>query len=219
MNIKYFGQSCIQIKTKDVILIIDPYSSEIGLKLPNLRADMVLVTHSHSDHNNVSAVKPREKNKQVSQFMGAGEFEHSGVLVQGIPSWHDDKQEQKNYMYSVYVDHIRIAHLGDLGQKTLYDEQLEQLNNVDILFVPVGGKYTINGEEAFEITNQIDPKIVIPIHYKVLGLEVELDTADKFLKLEGKEPQVLDELKVEKENLPKEEEREVIVLNVSSKGE
>jgi len=217
MNIKFFGQSCIQIKTKNSIIVIDPYDSKIGLKLPTLRGDLVLVTHPHYDHNNVKAVKPREGKTEVAQFSGAGEFESDGVLVNGVPSWHDQAQKQKNYMYSIYVDHLRLAHLGDLGQKNLDDNQLDLLGNVDILFVPVGGKYTINGEEAYEITNQIDPKVVIPVHYDTSGSTVGLDTADKFLKLEGKTPEAIEELKIEVETLPKDEEREVVVLDVAGK--
>jgi L-ascorbate metabolism protein UlaG (beta-lactamase superfamily) len=217
MNIKYFGQSCIQIKTKSSIIVIDPYDEKIGLKLPALKADIVLVTHQHPDHNNVKAVKPREGKDEVAVFSGAGEFEHEGVLIAGIPSWHDPEHKQKNFMYSIYVDGIRVAHLGDLGQKSLYDDQIDLLDSVDVLFIPVGGKYTIDGEAAFEIANQIEPKIVVPIHYKAEGLEIPLDTADKFLKLEGKQPEPIEELKIEKETLPKEEEREVVVLAVSAK--
>ncbi|MDD3773895.1 MAG: MBL fold metallo-hydrolase [Patescibacteria group bacterium] len=217
MIIKYFGQSCIQIKTKSSIIIIDPYGSEVGLKLPNLRADIILVTHDHVDHNNVAAVKPKEGKEKVAIFSGAGEFEHEGVLISGIPSWHDNEQKEKNFMYSVYVDGVRLAHLGDLGQKNLFEDQLELLDNVDILFVPVGGKFTIDGEAAFEITNQIEPKIVIPLHYKVEGSKYDLETADKFLKMEGKSPDPIEELKIEKETLPKEEERELVVLSVSGK--
>lgn len=217
MIIKYFGQSCIQIKTKNSIIIIDPYSNEIGLNLPSLKADIVLITHQHHDHNNATAIKPREGKEKVAIFSGAGEFEYEGVLISGIPAWHDNEQKEKNFMYSIYTDGIHLAHLGDLGQKSLYDDQLDHLNNVDILFVPVGGKFTINGETAFEITNQIEPKIVIPIHYKVEGLNIDLETADKFLKFEGKSPKQIEELKIEKESLPKEEEREAVVLAVSGK--
>src|ERR1035437_4089851 len=129
MNIKFFGQSCIQIKTKNSIIVIDPYGPQIGLKLPALRADIVLVTHDHPDHNNVKAVKPREGKDKVAVFSGAGEFESDGVLITGVPSWHDADHKQKNYMYSLYVDHLHLAHLGDLGQKSLDDDQLEKLNN------------------------------------------------------------------------------------------
>ena len=214
MLIKWFGQSCIQIKAQDKILVIDPFSNKIGLKMPTLRSDIVLITHYHSDHNNLSAIKSREGKKDFKIFNGAGEFEAEGILIKGIPAWHNSQFGKKSgrvYIYLISTEGISLAHLGDLGQKKLLDEQISSLNNVDILFVPVGGGTTIGPEEAFEITNQIDPKIVIPIHYKVKGLKLNLDKVDKFLELEGKSPEPLDEFKIERDKLPK-EEREVVVL-------
>ncbi len=217
MIIRWFGQACVQVKGQDKILVIDPFKN-IGLRVPQFRADVVLITHDHYDHNNLNAVKPREGKKEVKVFKGAGEFEAEGILVRGIPAWHDDeagKKRGKVFMYLIRFEGINLAHLGDIGQKKLFEEQLEALNNVDILFIPVGGVYTISAEEAFEITNQIDPKIVVPIHYKVKGLNLDLEGVEKFLELEGKSPKPLPELRIQKDNLPK-EERQLILLECAA---
>ncbi len=214
MIIKWFGQACIQIKTENKIVVIDPFKN-IGLRVPRLRADIVLVTHDHLDHNNLAAVRPREGKKEFALFKGAGEFEAEGILVKGVPAWHDNeggKKRGKTYIYLIRAEGINVVHLGDLGQKKLYEEQAEALNSVDVLFVPVGGKYTVGAEEAFEITNQLDPKIVIPIHYKVKGLSIDLEPVDKFLELEGARPQPLKELRIEKDKLARKEERELVLL-------
>jgi len=213
MIIKWFGQSCLQIKSQDRIIVIDPFKN-IGLRIPSLRADIVLITHDHPDHNNLSAVKPREGKEKYALFQGAGEFESEGILIKGIPAWHGGREDKKEkiFMYLMQVEGINLAHLSDLGQKTLNSNQLEALNNIDILFLPTGGTYTIGPEEAFEIANQIDPKIIVPIHYKIEGLSLDLEIVNKFLELEGSAPLPQEELRIEKENLPKEEERKIVVL-------
>jgi len=212
MVIKWLGQSCVQIKSQDRIIVIDPLGKGLGLKVPQLRADIVLITHPHSDHNNINAIKPREGRENFVIFEGAGEFESQGVLINGIPAWHDKKKEEKVNMYLLSLEGINLAHLSDIGQKKLNKDQLEALNRVDVLFLPVGGVFTIGAEEAFEIANQIDPRIIIPIHYKIEGLNLNLEKVDKFLELEGTSPEPIDELEIVEEKIPKEDERKVILL-------
>ena len=105
--------------------------------------------------------------------------------------------------------------MGDLGQKELMDEQLDKIGEVDILMIPIGGVYTIDSEEAAFIINQIEPRIVIPMHYKVPGLNVKLQGVDDFLKEMGVEKQVVDQLAIKKNDLPKEEEMKVVVMKVA----
>ncbi|TSC90730.1 MAG: Zn-dependent hydrolase of the beta-lactamase fold-like protein, partial [Candidatus Berkelbacteria bacterium Licking1014_96] len=144
-----------------------------------------------------------------------GEYEFGGIYIQAILGYHDDKSGQKHgetLMFALRLENMVIAHLGDLGQMELTDSQLEELNGVDVLLLPVGGNYTIDGDQAAKIVNQIDPRIIIPMHYKITGLTVKINDASAFLAEEGaKGVEEKDELKIEKKNLPI-EERETVVL-------
>jgi len=214
-KITWAGQSCFQIsvsssKDNQTNIVIDPFS-DIGLKIPNFEADILIVTHQHSDHSNTKAVKG-------NYFLidGPGEYEVKGVFVQGINSFHDNKEGKergKNTMYIIETEDIRFCHLGDLGQQQLTDEQLEKIGAVDVLMIPVGGVYTIDSHEATKIIGQIEPKIVIPMHYELPKLKITLDGVEKFLKVMGKntiEPQ--DKLTVKSSLLPKDKEMEIVVL-------
>jgi len=170
MQIIWRGQSCFQIivarnKGEQTSIVIDPFSETIGLRVPKLEADIVLVTHDHPDHNNVKAVSG-------SPFLisGPGEYEIRGVFIQGISSWHDEKEGKErgeNTIYAIEAEDLKLCHLGDLGQKELTDEQLERIGDIDILMIPVGGVYTISAKEALKIMSQIEPKITIPMHYQI----------------------------------------------------
>lgn len=166
MQITWLGQSCFKIQGKDVTVITDPYASDIGLKLPRLNADIVTVSHDHHDHNNVDAV-----NGTPFVIDKPGEYEIKNVFVQGIPAYHDTSsgtERGNSIIYLFQIEELKIAHLGDLGAK-LTDEQLEKLEGVDIIFIPVGGTFTIDGKQAAEVVNQLEPRIAIPMHYKIPG--------------------------------------------------
>lgn len=218
-KIYWAGQSCFQIsvsnsKDHSADIVIDPYDDATGLKLPNLSADILLVTHNHHDHDNVKGVKG-------TPFVinGPGEYEVKGVFVQGIPSFHDDKEGKErgqNTIYVIEAEDTRFCHLGDLGQNLLTDEQLEKIDNVDVLMIPVGGVYTIDSSAAQKIISQIEPKIVIPMHYRLKESKAEtakLDEVSKFLKTMGKDSIVpQDKLIVKESTMPKEGAIEIVVL-------
>lgn len=221
-KITWAGQACFQIsisnsKEHSAQIVIDPFDEKTGLKIPKLEGDILMVTHDHFDHNNVKAVKPlsREAGKAI-MITGPGEYEISGVFIKGIPAFHDNsqgKERGKVTIYTIEAEDMRFCHLSDLGQDQLTDEQLEQIGQVDILMVPVGGGgFTIDGQGASKIISQIDPKIVIPMHYNLPGLKIKLDSVDKFKKAVGKnsiEPQ--DKLQIKSSALPK-EGMEIIIL-------
>lgn len=217
MEIQYLGHSCFRIKGKDAILLTDPYSPQIGLKLAKTSADIVTISHQHYDHDNSAVVIGTTKRQNPFIISGPGEYEISGVFVYGLASFHDQVKGTKrgtNTIYIINIDGIKLAHLGDLGHR-LTDEQLEEVNGVDILFVPVGGKYTIDAQQAVEVVGQIEPRIVIPMHYKVSGLKIDIAPVEEFLKDMGvEETKPQDKLIITKEKLP--EEREVVVLNARS---
>jgi len=214
-KLTFAGQSCFQISVSNsrdhsADIVIDPFDEETGLKAPNFSADILLVTHQHHDHNNIKAVKG-------SPFLvsGPGEYEVKGVFIQGIPSFHDDKEGKEkgpNTIYIIEAEEMRFCHLGDLGQKQLTDEQLEKIDSVDILMIPVGGEYTIDSSAAQKIIGQIEPRMVIPMHYALPKLKIKLDDVSKFLKTMGKNSIVpQDKLTVKASALPK-DGMEIVVL-------
>ncbi len=219
MTILWHGQSCFQIiahreKNNQVNIVIDPFDETIGLKVPSLPsgdgADILLITHSHRDHNNVKAVKG-----EPFLIEGPGEYEIKGVFIQGIPAFHDNllgKERGTTTIYTIEVEGIRLCHLGDLGQKELSTDQLEKIGEVDILMIPVGGIYTISSKEAPKIMAQIEPKIIIPMHYQIPKLKLKLDGVEKLLKTVGiKSIEPLNKLSIKKKDLS-EEEVKIIVL-------
>ncbi len=211
MDITWFGQSCIRIKGKTTSIIIDPFDPEmVGLKLPkDFSAPLVLTTHDHGDHNNTKAVAD-------SQLIinGPGEYEFSGVTVTGTRTHHDDQQGDErgnNTVYNIMIDGINIVHTGDLGH-LLTEDQMDQIGSADILMLPVGGVYTINAKVASQVVAQLEPRMVVPMHYKIDGLKVELEPLDGFLKEMGVEnAEAQAKLTISKDKLP--EETVVVVLN------
>lgn len=213
MIITWLGHSCFKLQDKigadGVTLITDPYSKETGLKLPSLEADLVTVSHDHNDHNNVSAVKG---NPRVISC--AGEYDVKGVFVEGIDSFHDETKGGKrggNIIYRIEIDDISVAHLGDLAH-TLDNTELEKLVGIDILLIPVGGNYTLDAKKAVEVISQIEPRIVIPMHYRHPDLKIELDDLEKFIKELGVVPTHEEKLKISKKDLPA-EEMELVILS------
>lgn len=215
MDIYWGGQAFFKLKGKNATVTIDPYDPDFtGLKLPkDLNADVVLTTHDHKDHNHTDAVKTASEEKPMV-FNSPGEYEVAGVVITGISTFHDDaqgSQRGKNTIFHLMFDGLNIVHLGDLGQSKLTEEQITQIGETDILLIPVGGIYTIDGRAAAFIVSQLEPKIIIPMHYKIEGLKFELEGVDGFLKemgAEGVTPQP--KLFISKEKLP--EEPQVILL-------
>lgn len=212
MEIQYFGHSCFRIKGKDAILVTDPYSPEVGLKMDKISADIVTVSHQHYDHNNISVVTGTTKRPNPFIISSPGEYEISGVFIYGVSSFHDAVKGAKrgnNTIYVINMDGIKLSHLGDLGHR-LTDEQLEEVNGVDILMIPVGGTYTLDPHQAVEVISQIEPRVVIPMHYKLPGLKIVLAPVEEFLKEIGVEVKPTDKLVTSLDKLP--EERQVVVL-------
>ncbi|MFA5629309.1 MAG: MBL fold metallo-hydrolase [Dehalococcoidales bacterium] len=200
MDINWLGHSCFKIKGKQATVITDPFSAGIGYTLGKQSADIVTVSHNHPGHSNVSAI-----NGDPYVITGPGEYEISDVLVIGLPSYHDNEHGSlrgKNTVYLIEIDDVSICHLGDLGYP-LTEDQLEELGTVDILMLPVGGVSTINAAAAASVVRQIEPKIVIPMHYGTPLLNRELDPIEKFLKEIGAHDTTpLPKLSITKNRLP-----------------
>jgi len=215
VDIWWYGQSCFKVKGKNASVVIDPYNPDsTGLSPLKLEADIVCVTHDHGDHNNAAVVKGVRENQTPFIISGPGEYEISGVNIVAVDSFHGDKdgsERGKNTIYHLEIDEVNIVHLGDFGQKKLTQEQAETLSTCDVLLIPVGGTYTIGAKDAPDIIAQLEPKIIIPMHYKLEGSKLDLEGVDKFLSAMGKEKlEVISKLSVSLEKLP--EEVEIVVL-------
>lgn len=208
------GHASFQAKDKNAKIIFDPFDpSIVGLPFKKIEADIICVSHSHHDHDFVGII---EGSPYVVR--GPGEYEIKGVKISGIPSFHDDENGSKrgrNTIYVVEMDGIFLCHLGDLGHK-LTDKQLSSIGEVSVLFIPVGGFYTIDPKTAVEVIAQIEPKIVVPMHYKVPRMKSAFDclSAIEGLTSEmGETPRMESVLKISKEGLMLEGTSLVILEN------
>ncbi len=208
MTITWYGQSCFRIETKEGSILIDPFSKDIGLRPPKIKDDLVLVTHEHSDHNNLDDAGP-----ETFVIRGPGEYERKGIHVQGILAYHDKVKGTErglNTIYLIKAEDMKVCHLGDIGQDELSDAQVEDIGDVDVLMVPVGGTYTVDFKDALHIISQIEPKVVVPMHYQVPGLTIKIDSAEKFIKEIGLTPENVDKIKLSQKTLPVEEVKLIV---------
>ncbi|OGE19330.1 hypothetical protein A3J19_03705 [Candidatus Daviesbacteria bacterium RIFCSPLOWO2_02_FULL_41_8] len=219
MDIYWYGQACFKLKGKNASVVIDPYDPDFtGLRPPkDLSADVVLKTHDHQDHNFISVVKDPQGGVPMA-FTEPGEYEVARVVITAISSFHDNSEGSErgaNTIFHLLFDGLDIVHLGDLGQTKLTETQIAEIGQTDILLIPVGSVYTVDAKAASEIVSQLEPKIIIPMHYKIDGLKFELEGVEGFLKEMGAEGVVpVPKLSITKEKLP--EEPQVILLAKSS---
>jgi L-ascorbate metabolism protein UlaG (beta-lactamase superfamily) len=199
MDITYLGHSCFRIRGSQAIIITDPFPPNIGYTLGKQTSDIVTISHQNPSHSYAEGVTGAHVIK------GPGEYEIAGVLILGVATFHDGVKGQskgKNNVYLMEVDGINICHLGDIGH-LMTDEQLEELGHIDILMLPVGGVSTINANMAAQTVRKIEPKVVIPMHYKASQSKRDLEPVDSFLKEMGvtvMEPKP--KLNINKNNLP-----------------
>ena len=182
MNISWLGHSCFRIKGSQATVITDPYAPTLGYSLGKPTANIVTVSHQHPGHSYVQGI-----DGDARLVAGPGEYEISGVLIIGIATFHDeDKGEKrgKNTVYLMEIDDVSVCHLGDLGH-VLTSEQMEELDNVDVLLLPLGGVSTIDAPTAAEVVRQLKPAVVVPMHYKTEALNRELEPVERFFKEMG----------------------------------
>lgn len=214
MEIQYLGHACFRLKGKKTVVVTDPYGDSVGVAMPETTADIVTVSHDHADHNNTAKVKKTSR-REPFIISAPGEYEVAETFIFGVGGYHDaveGKERGQNTIYSIVVDGLRVVHLGDLGQ-ILTDSQLGEIGDADVLFVPVGGVYTLGVKEAMEVVKQLEPSVVVPMHFLVPGENEGLGlqyTLEDFLTEAGVNPEPVETLTVLREKLP--EEREVIVL-------
>jgi L-ascorbate metabolism protein UlaG (beta-lactamase superfamily) len=179
MEINWLGHSCFKLRDKQATLITDPYSPDVGYSLNKQAADVVTISHQHPGHSFTQGISGNPK-----MVTGPGEYEISNMLIIGVSTFHDNEKginRGKNTVYLIEMNEISICHLGDLGH-VLTDEQVEEIGNVDVLLLPVGGVSTISAPVSTEIVRQLEPKMVIPMHYKTPAIKRQLEPVDRFLK-------------------------------------
>ena len=184
MDITWFGHSCFLLRSGDTRLVTDPFDKSLGYPAFKIRQKVNIVTlsHQHPGHSYYKAMK-RNNPKVIS---GPGEYEVKGIFIEGINMFHDDEEGNKhgqNTIYIIEMDGLVLCHLGDLGH-SLSSQQVEQLSHVEILLLPVGGISTINAETAAKMVRLIEPKVVIPMHFKT-DITPELESVDRFLQEVG----------------------------------
>ena len=178
MDVTWLGHGCFRLRGRSAAVVTDPYPPAIGLKLSRMDADVVTISHDHENHNYSQVVR------EAYEIRGPGEYEVAGVAVIGLPTYHDAEKgarRGRNTVYLIEIDDVRVCHLGDLGHG-LDDAEAETLSSADVLLVPVGGHSVINAAQAAAVVRQLEPRYVVPMHYSIPGLKLELDPIDRFLK-------------------------------------
>jgi L-ascorbate metabolism protein UlaG (beta-lactamase superfamily) len=182
MKIKWLGHACFLITSIGGLRVItDPYAVGGGINYSPIKetADVVVVSHDHSDHNNVSAIRGKPE-----VVRGSGPKTVKGIRFTGIATSHDASQGRergRNTVFCFTIDNLRLCHLGDLGH-LLSPGQVNEIGAVDILFIPVGGFFTIDASVASQVCDQLEPKVVIPMHFKTSKCAYPISGVEDFLR-------------------------------------
>ncbi len=217
MKISWYGQSLFHIssrsKKSQVNITINPFEKDVGLKPPRLKTDILL--SSNKSNHNLKVAKGK-----YFLIDSPGEYAIKGIFIEGIPTFEFKKEKDKlkkrfdgNIIYTIETEHSKICHLGELRQKELKEYQLDQIGIVDVLMIPVGGKNTINAEEAVNIIDQIEPAVIIPMNYSIPKLKIKLDKLNNFLSLtksEKKKP--VEKLSIKGKNIDHENPKTITLL-------
>ena len=184
MDLSWLGHACFRLRGRDVTIISDPYESD-GLGFPPLalRADVVTISNDHPHHAGLSGIEGRPR-----VLRGPGEYEIGGALIWGVrtarPADAAGSRPVKNTAFIVQLEDLTVCHLGDLARAPLSAEELTHIKDADVLLVPVGGNCTINASQAAEVVAQVEPKLIVPMHYatdETRG-QLALDEVERFCK-------------------------------------
>lgn len=215
VSIKWFGHSSFGISdVKGTQIVTDPYGEGLGYVFPKVTTDILTMSHDHFDHSNLKALE-----KYSHCIDGIEKFSHNNIVVNGVASYHDEKKGElrgKNIIYTYSINQVKICHLGDLGH-LLTKEQITAIGKVDVLMIPVGGLYTIDAQTAAKVVKQINPKMVIPMHYKTEVLTDEFGAVtkvDDFLaEMKDWKVEKAETLTVNKTKLDKSKDKTIVVLS------
>lgn len=193
MVITYYGLSCFKLQSGDTVLVTDPFSKDSGLTPPRFQANIVLATSDDPHHSNIESLSG-----DPFIITGPGEYEIKGITVDGI--------HVGSSIYTFEWDDIRFCHLGALSMKAFTEEVKEAIGTPDVLFVPIGGGAGLEAEDAVDVINQIEPHIVIPMHYDIKGLKSpKLAGPEAFLKEFGSDAKPQEKFTFKLKDIPQEE--------------
>ncbi len=205
MKIRWHGHACFEVGDDETTFVFDPHDGEyIGIEPPKVYGDVILVSHDHNDHNKVNVV--RKPDSDIVR--GDGKKKVRGYDITGLLTYHDEvkgKKRGENVIFTLDINGVKICHLGDLGCMP-DDDTIKKMRDCDIIMIPVGGTFTLDGRGAWNVVKTLKPKVVIPMHYRVAGLSLGISSLDVFIEQCEDIPttKVGNEVLFEKDDLPDE---------------
>jgi L-ascorbate metabolism protein UlaG (beta-lactamase superfamily) len=185
IRVRWHGHSCFEVTDDQVTVVTDPHDGKsLGIRPPRVRGDVVLVSHDHFDHAAVKVVSKPE----TRIITEPSPVQMGGLKIRGVETFHDVSEGQSrggNIAFKFILEEVSFCHLGDLGHM-LTPKQAKAIGNVDVLFIPVGGVFTIDAAAAWEVIGKVGPAIIVPMHYRVGGLSLSINDISPFL--EGADP-------------------------------
>lgn len=181
MDITWLGHSCFRLHDADMTVVTDPYPASVGLRVDNRPAEIVTVSNRHPNHNNAEGIDGGPK-----VFSNPGEYEFNGVTARGVMTSlaEGQSQEERNVAFTIEIGGINICHLGDISVP-LTTHMIDELKPIDVVLAPAGGHCTLNVDQVYQTLQDLDAKIVIPMHYKTEGITAEIDPIDAFVRRMG----------------------------------
>ena len=210
MEIVWFGHACCSLENGNTTIITDPFDSSLGLRLPSLEADIVTISHNSPRHNAVDVVSG-----SFRVVDRPGEYEIRDIFIQGealfpAQAKGDAAIQTRNIVFVYHIEDITVCHLGDIAHVPTQG-QMESLDNVDVLLIPVGGGRSLNAAQAAEVVSLIQPAIIVPIHYSLPGITISLDPLEKFVQEMGQSQiEAQSKLRIRQTSLPP--ETQIVVL-------
>lgn len=181
MDITWLGHSSFRLHDADMVVVTDPYPVSVGLRVDNRPASVVTVSNTHPNHSNAESIEGDPK-----IFCDPGEYEYNGVTARGVmtPLLEGQLHEHRNVAFSIEIGSINVCHLGDISMP-MTTRMIDDLKPVDVVLIPTGGHCTIDIDQVYQTLQDLDAKIVIPMHYRTEGTNVDLDSIDEFVRRMG----------------------------------
>jgi L-ascorbate metabolism protein UlaG (beta-lactamase superfamily) len=181
LKLTWLGHSSFRLEeSTGTSVVTDPFHPYVGYEMPNVEADIVTISHGHQDHSYLSAISGNP-----TVIRNAGFYEIGGVHMLAQKSFHDESkgaERGSNLLFKFRMDGVEVCHMGDVGEECSV-MLVESIMPVNVLLIPVGGKYTIDAEQAKEYVDRIMPDVVIPMHYKTKDCDFDIDKVNEFLSL------------------------------------